>query len=292
MQIRRINHLELFLALVLLLVLLFLSGAGVSEDTGTTDGDVSVTRFIKPLFGRVDKNSSDDRENQDQCAGTLRRYSFPPCGYEPPEPNARSRRGKALYDKLKCAQCHAIKAVGGELGPPLDGIGGHRGREWLIARLLDPEEQMRDFADVFDGRQNIMPHPAIDKRQAKQIASYLLTLDEPDAGYLITGHAGAKASKSTEGQYQPRPVDPSARRGAELFSRLYCASCHTIDGGKSRFAPDLGGIGARLSDSDLEKVLYGAMNASLKSSTMKAITSSIDEEARKDLKAFLLTLPE
>ncbi|MBZ0188373.1 MAG: cytochrome c, partial [Candidatus Obscuribacterales bacterium] len=151
----------------------------VSKETGAHQ--------IKPLFGKITKADRDSQE-LNQCPGTMERYSFPPSGYEPRKRDSQSARGERLYAKLNCKQCHSQGGTGGEMGPPLDGIGGHRGREWLIDRLIDPEKQMQKFSDVFGGRPNIMPHIGASKRQAKDIADYLLTLPEPEGGFAVEAH--------------------------------------------------------------------------------------------------------
>lgn len=123
-----------------------------------------------------------------QCPGTVQRYRFAPVQYKPAAKDLKSRAGRKLYEKLNCASCHAINDIGGTLGPALDGIGGHRGKEWLIARLLDPAGQQRDFPELFAGRPNIMPHPYVSTREAGQIAQYLLTLPERGDGSLLKEH--------------------------------------------------------------------------------------------------------
>lgn len=262
-------------------IVLLSAGSDVKAD--------SSNRLITPLQGSVQKIDKPNLEDLDQCPGTIRHYSFPPSGYEPASPSQQSAKGKRLYQMLNCEQCHAIDGKGGELGPPLDGIGGHRGREWLTARLLDPEAQMREFPDVFDGRPNIMPHPSVDKKEAKRLAEYLLTLPEPAGGFDLKAHKDVSPKIETaDPNFKPRAIDESAKRGAKLFIQFYCAACHTIDGGTARFGPDLRGIGARRSEAELDRILRGAVD----SAAMKAITTQIDPDELSDLRSFLLTLPE
>lgn len=287
------EHVNLFKHFVLIPYLVTICTLTFAGVCGGDDSSVSKPfKLHKPIF--VEKQLTDEEqvvgdqlENMEQCAGTIRHYRFPPSGYEPVKENSRTRRGKALYDKNNCAQCHSIGGKGEQLGPPLDGIGGHRGQEWLTARLLDPEKQMLDFPEVFDRRKNIMPHPGIDRQDAELVAEFLLTLPEPDFGWLVTAHEGA-AHSTGPSHFEYRAQDESSRRGAKLFVQLYCASCHTTDGAGNRSGPDLRGVGARLSESELDEILRG----SAKSFTMRAITTSIDEDELKDLKAFLLSLPK
>jgi mono/diheme cytochrome c family protein len=255
--------------------------------------DLYTHMLQRPIFTQEQLNEhgqkqvDSDIENEDQCAGTIRHYRFAPSGFEPREPDSQSRHGKRLYSELNCVQCHAIRGEGGELGPPLDGIGGHRGREWLIARLLDPEKQMRDFPDVFDHRKNVMPHPGVSEQDASAIADYLLTLPEPDLGWVVSSHpSSSKVAEPEHTDLNNKSADGSSSRGAKLFVQLYCASCHSTDGEGNRSGPDLRGVGSRLSESELEQVLTG----SAKFMTMRAITTSIEKDELIDLKAFLQTL--
>lgn len=248
-------------------------------------------RLITPLTEPPGAQQSDVGSQANQCAGTMEKYLFPPTGYEPSEPDSRSAKGKSLYDQNNCVQCHAISGNGGELGPPLDGIGGHRGRDWLIARLLDPEKQMKDFPGIFGGAPNIMPHLSIKKRDAAYIADYLLTLPEPKGGFSVEHHVIDERSephKPGDKQWRPSAKSEASRSGKELFSALHCGACHSVDGANDRFGPDLAGIGSRMSGKRLEKVLSGAV----RSSVMKEQAEQLGDERIYDLKAFLLTLPK
>lgn len=244
-------------------------------------------RLITPL---PEKPNSEPGAERNQCAATMDKYLFPPVGYEPPDADSRSARGKSLYLKHNCAQCHSIGNSGGELGPPLDGIGGHRGREWIIARLLDPEKQMKAFPAIFGGAPNIMPHMVIGKKDAAFIADYLLTLPEPGGGFAVQRHPFDKekqVDKASPNGWHPHPASEASRNGRLLFSELHCGACHSVDGSADRFGPDLAGVGARLSSKKLERILSGAVH----SPVMKEQTESLGDERIYDLKEFLLTLP-
>ena len=203
----------------------------------------------------------DALNNLNQCAGTIQHYRLPPTGYVPPRESLASREGKDLYEKLNCASCHKIGQTGGELGPPLDGIGGHRGEQFLIARLLDPEAQMREFPDIFGGRPNIMPHPGVSTRQAKVIARYLLTLPEPAGGFLITAHQFKEPNQIPSIKRKTKSVEAekkSAEIGRNLFVSHGCAACHTVSGTLGRFGPRLDGISTRRSEKAIEDILPAA----------------------------------
>jgi mono/diheme cytochrome c family protein len=147
-------------------------------------------------------------ENMNQCAGTVQHYRLPATGYTPPPPSNDSRAGKLLYVKRNCGSCHQAENKGGTLGPPLDGIGGARGEQFITAHLLDPEKQMLEFPDLFGGRSNIMPHLGIRLNEAKLITAYLLTLPEPQNGFLVSAHPkiGAPSKEHSEVKIVAKPA--------------------------------------------------------------------------------------
>ncbi len=140
--------------------------------------------------------------------------TLPVDSYQPAAPSKASAEGAKLYAKYQCAGCHTVAGKGGSLGPALDAIGAHRGSEWLTARLLNPEEQVRNFPELFqyakgakgeshkdpsqvslqeplkeplkDPRSgkpmSLMPHQAIGLSDAKKIVAYLFTLGEYSGG--------------------------------------------------------------------------------------------------------------
>ncbi len=197
-------------------------------------------------------------ENMNQCAGTVQHYRLPPTGYVPTADSKESLAGKQLYQRLDCASCHKIKGNGGTLGPPLDGIGGARGEQFITAHLLDPEKQMQEFPDLFGGRPNLMPHPGVSLADAKSIAAYLLTLPEPKNGFLISSHpkmhnANIKKAKRLTKVETIGSMEP----GRKLFLSHGCAACHTLNNEIPRFGPRLDGISSRRTRLELEEAMHG-----------------------------------
>jgi mono/diheme cytochrome c family protein len=222
-----------------------------------------------------------------QCAGTVQHYRLPATGYEPADFSGESLKGKNLYQSYRCASCHSIDGRGGKLGPPLDGIGGHRGKQFLVGHLLNPEEQMRDYPDLFGGRPNIMPHLGLSKTEAKEVAQYLLTLPEPANGFLITAHP--KLDPHTRKQ----PTKPEAAaapqsvaHGRQLFAENKCAMCHTVQGASTPFGPRLGNLSKRWDRASLINFLAEEdQNPAMKGKTMGLTESEVSAIAD-----FLLSL--
>ncbi|CAN5283780.1 hypothetical protein BH10CYA1_BH10CYA1_46330 [soil metagenome] len=236
-----------------------------SNRTGSSEHKVGNPSIIQ-LNGSEKKIAEPTRqeieffENMNQCAGTMQHYRLPPTGYDPQTESAESQAGRQLYNKLDCASCHKIKGSGGTLGPPLDGIGGARGAQFITAHLLDPEKQMQEFPDLFGGRPNIMPHPGVSLNDAKALASYLLTLPEPKNGFLILSHAKLHSPKhkKPEALTHSKTSGPTPTgTGRDLFLSHGCAACHTLNNSAPRFGPRLDGIAKRRTRLQLEEAMHG-----------------------------------
>lgn len=213
---------------------------------------------------------------------------LPPTGYKPSKTSYASRQGKALYDKKNCASCHQIKGEGGTIGPMLDGIGGHRGEEFLIDRLQNPLKQSLEFSEIFGGKPSLMPHTGLNKSQARLITRYLLTLPEPQEGYVIGGHEKRTVPPDSSDKEQESAKETAGSKlGSQLFLDYGCAACHTTYDEVPRFGPTLKGIGKRKSREEIESILSGH----LKNSLMKKQAKLLDPQEVKCLTEFLLKLP-
>lgn len=245
----------------------------------------SSSRLVQPLAKKnspdVDKNSSPEEPGFKE---------LPPWGYNPPASSENSEKGQAIYQAMNCRQCHSIQGSGGEVGPALDGIGAHRGQEWLMDRLMDPEKQVRKFSDIFGNRPSAMPHPGLTRRKASQVVQYLLTLPEPDEGFLVATHgSGTNDVPSTEPEQAKKDVSKGdAVYGARLFYDLRCYTCHSTDGSKDRFGPDLSGVSDEIKNETLKRFLRRTVHSRL----MKDQTRRLTEQELEDLRSFLLSIPD
>ena len=100
-----------------------------------------------------------------------------PGAYVPAPVTESSRAGEALYKKLECNTCHAIAKQGGEVGPPLDGLGAHRSRAFLIGHITDPEAHAKALPREHP-KEVMMPGTSATAEQIGQMVDYLLTLPE------------------------------------------------------------------------------------------------------------------
>ncbi len=258
-----------------------------AEPDGAPPSKPLFSQTIEPLYDKAENGKRTPQlEDLNQCAGTMQRYRLPPTGYVAAKENASSKGGAKLYEQLNCASCHMLKGKGGMLGPPLDGIGGHRGKQWLEARLLDPETQMREFPEVFGGRPNIMPHPGVTRKQASQLANYLLTLPEPSGGFLITAHPTIDEEQQQKVASQNEPARERIEKGRDAFAERGCAMCHSINSAGGRFGPSLDNISRKYAHESLVLLLTGKA----KGDTMKATTRGIEKEEAERIADFLYTL--
>jgi len=212
--------------------------------------------------------------------------SLPPVGYDPKPISTNSRIGKKLYLQENCSSCHQISGNGGTTGPPLDGIGGHRGREFLLDRLQNPQKQSFEYSELFGGKAGLMPHTGLSKRQASRIADYLLTLPEPKEGFVISAH-DKENSKQDQSKEIDSNLDSDVKSGAALFLERGCAACHTTFDEKPRFGPSLKGISQRKSREEIQKLLSGQF----KNRLMKQQAKFLSEQEICKLTDFLLKIP-
>jgi cytochrome c553 len=64
-------------------------------------------------------------------------------------------RGKQIFQREKCVDCHTIKGTGGAVGPNLTYVGNKRSREYIIQQIKDPKSHnnntaMPSFKDLSD----------------------------------------------------------------------------------------------------------------------------------------------
>jgi ubiquinol-cytochrome c reductase cytochrome b subunit len=75
--------------------------------------------------------------------------------------------GAVIYRKFQCGACHQVNGEGQRLGPPLNGVGTHRTRDWLVGHFNDPKK----FSPG-----TIMPPYHFNEKDMNAITSYLLAI--------------------------------------------------------------------------------------------------------------------
>ncbi len=237
---------------------------------------------------------------QESGSGQADHQSFliEPTGYRPKPATPESEQGHALYEKLNCAGCHTVSNTGGRIGPPLDGIGGRRDKEFLTAHLTNPEEHTKKFPELHSNQPNRMPHPHATADEVKQLVDYLLTLPEPVAGFRVTPHAHAEVSEAhpVNLDFVPMAATEASRAGQKLYFDLGCAACHSINKVGGRFGPKLDGIGARRSRQFIAAHITNPRIHTEKfpgehTATAMMPPSTATPEQIEQIVAFLMTLP-
>lgn len=192
-----------------------------------------------------------------------------------------------MYVSRNCSSCHAVGGVGGTLGPPLDGIGEIRDKQWLVGHLLNPALAPQSFGH----RRNVMPHINLSTTEASSIAQYLLTLPEPKRGFLIAAHGTLDQPPQPSSRAKPEQAVADAssiEKGKQAFIEHHCAMCHAVEGAYGRFGPRLDGISLKYDRQSLEHLLEGQG----KYEAMNGITVKLDESQRASIIDFLLSLPD
>ncbi|HEY9784722.1 MAG TPA: cytochrome c [Candidatus Obscuribacterales bacterium] len=218
--------------------------------------------------------------------------------FKPQAATTEAARGKGLFQKNNCGNCHFIGSAGGCLAPPLQGIGARRNRQFILSRITDSPEQIRKFEQLY-GQAELMPHPRLRPQQSSAIAAYLLTLKEPKGGFIVENHA-AKTEEQTPAQ--TKAIDrektklASIAAGKKLFYENGCSACHSIGGLGGDFGPrlddvkrrGLNHVRAQITKAEL-LVLPGSIEYSARGTVMPPSNLAPDEiNAVAD---FLMSLP-
>ncbi|MBI4462619.1 MAG: c-type cytochrome [Acidobacteria bacterium] len=167
----------------------------------------------------------------------------------PRQPLGNPQRGKELFESRGCMACHSVGGVGGDFAADLSRLGEKANYDYIVRWIHNPRERTlpycpyekrdigpRDYARkglpfVFDLEHSkcpndghelqvqqvtVMPSLRLTWQEARDIASYLLTLRQEDPG-----------------TYPRAPFldDPELKgRGRQLVRHYGCAGCHEIAG--------------------------------------------------------------
>jgi quinoprotein glucose dehydrogenase len=74
------------------------------------------------------------------------------AGYREAMEGGDADAGRRIFlekSEVSCQKCHKVKGQGGEVGPILDTVGGHKTREYLLESLIVPNKEIAPgFAQV------------------------------------------------------------------------------------------------------------------------------------------------
>jgi nitric oxide reductase subunit C len=132
-------------------------------------------------------------------------------------------RGKAVFQRRNCNDCHTILGIGGYYAPDLTKVADRRDPVWLAAFLADPQTAKPGTT---------MPDQHLARADVADLVAFLDWVRHIDTnGWPPRPLSGLAAAPS-------RPAAPGAYEGKG------CSGCHMIDGqGAAGPGPDLSHIG-------------------------------------------------
>jgi nitric oxide reductase subunit C len=161
-------------------------------------------------------------------------------------------RGKDVWHKYNCINCHTLFGEGAYYAPDLTKITQHRGEPYLTAYLKDPSQ----FYDEQRHRR-LMPRQNLSDAEISDLIRFLDWVSKvdnqgwPPRPILVTG-ASIPGTDSPLATAAPaaRPVGATSNPialGESLFRSATpaCNACHSIAPGVNMAGPTLAGIGAR-----------------------------------------------
>jgi len=221
----------------------------------------------------------------------------PVISNSPAPASVPDKKASKLLEKQGCLHCHFVSGDGGFIGPPLDGIGKHRSREFIEALLTGsiPEPDLPPLP--YPDPKRLMDHMKLSHSDATAISTYLMSLPEQKTPIRVSGHKAEEESLPEGFSFKPAQPGESSNRGLKAYRDSGCAACHSIAGRGGRLGPNLDGVGAFRSRAYLENriksgaiVMYGADQYHPSSYTMPPL--NLPDGTISEITDFLLTLPE
>ncbi|WP_317203631.1 cytochrome c [Janthinobacterium sp.] len=159
---------------------------------------------------------------------------------------AEVKRGKDVWHKNNCINCHTVFGEGAYYAPDLTKITKLRGAAYLSAYLRDPSK----FYDEARHRR-LMPKQDLSERDIADVIAFLDWISNvdnqnwPPRPILVTGAAFPLAAEAAPAPL-PAASDPILQ-GERLFRSATpaCAACHSVTPGVNMAGPSLAGLAGR-----------------------------------------------
>jgi nitric oxide reductase subunit C len=161
-------------------------------------------------------------------------------------------RGKDVWHKYNCVNCHTLFGEGAYYAPDLTKITQHRGEPYLKAYMKDPSQ----FYDEKKHRR-LMPKQNLSDAEISDLIQFLDWVSKvdnqgwPPRPILVTG-ASIPGTDRPLASAAPaaRPVEAGSNPiaiGESLFRSIQpaCSACHSIAPGVNMAGPTLAGVGGR-----------------------------------------------
>ena len=170
-------------------------------------------------------------------------------------------RGKDVWHKYNCVNCHTLFGEGAYYAPDLTKIAQHRGEPYLRAYMKDPSQ----FYDEKKHRR-LMPKQNLADEEISDLIKFLDWVSKvdnqnwPPRPILVTGATipgtdrgmtpQANLGAGPDAAPGARPVQASSSpiaQGESLFRSVTpaCTACHSIAPGANMAGPTLAGIASR-----------------------------------------------
>jgi nitric oxide reductase subunit C len=175
---------------------------------------------------------------------------------------AEVTRGKDVWHKNNCINCHTVFGEGAYYAPDLTKITKHRGEPYLRAYLRDPSK----FYDETRHRR-LMPKQDLSEQDITDLIGFLDWISNvdnqgwPPRPILVTGatfpgtdaRLGPSAAAAPPGGQAPPGARPTTGAenpialGEAVFRSVTpaCAACHSVAPGVNMAGPSLAGLSAR-----------------------------------------------
>jgi len=165
-------------------------------------------------------------------------------------------RGKDVWHKYNCINCHTLFGEGAYYAPDLTKIAQHRGEPYLRAYLKDPSQ----FYDENKHRR-LMPTQNLADDEIGDLIAFLDWVSKvdnqgwPPRPILVTGGMNIPAAPDpTVSAGDTPPQTASATNPVALGERLFrtatpaCNACHSTTPGADMAGPSLAGVAARAAE--------------------------------------------
>ncbi|CAN5640587.1 hypothetical protein BH10CYA1_BH10CYA1_13730 [soil metagenome] len=235
-----------------------------------------MTKNVKPLFLFVIANfvancsSTITFAQSGESTSQLPNHRVKHTDFIPAKPSDDSLRGQKIFQRSSCIQCHSVQSKGGCLGPVMDGVGGRRTTKFMTDRITEGGHEEDEFRKLY-GSSELMPHPRLQKGDAKLVVSYLMTLAEPKGGFKVKGHSLSSDSSHKNNRSTSKTKldkdnhfgfssssNQSIQVGKKLFFAKGCMSCHSVGKVGGQFATALDDVGSRKGRDYITKQMNGA----------------------------------
>ena len=238
---------------------------------------------------------SSDEENQVKAPEPIK---FPTHGYVPEASNNESRQGELFFKKSNCLQCHSVKNAGGIIGPMLDGIGRRRSEDFLFAHLCQSRNAQETYFRLTGQNRSNYVHPRLRPEVTRSVVAFLMTLPEPEGGFILTPHIMSlpAVKPKVNISFRPEKQNPSSMQGEKLFNNKGCIACHSVRNVGGWLGPKLDGVGGRLSrNAILENITNPARVNKSEVGDIDILPQmpkvKLTKEQSEQLTDYLLTLP-